>query len=235
MTELLVSVRSAEEAAAALAEGAGLIDVKDPFRGSLGRATEATITEVIRVVGGRRPVSAAQGELLEEAEPFALRGLTYLKWGLAGCGRRPGWPGLLAAAAHSLGQTNPRCRAVAVAYADWQRVAAPPPADVMAFARDHRWGAFLLDTGHKDGSTLLDWMTPAEVSALCRAGQAAGVRVALAGSLQLAQVAVLLLAEPDWLGVRGAVCRGGARGQAIDPLAVRRWAEALQRHAPSVS
>lgn len=228
MAELLVSVRSVEEAEAALAHGVGLIDVKNPSLGSLGRAAEATIAGVVRLVAGRKPVSAALGELLGGAYPPAVGGLTYVKWGLAGCGRHAGWPTILAAAAHSLEQNNPRCRVVAVAYADWQRVGAPPPADVLAFACDHRWAALLVDTGWKDRSTLLDWITPADVSALCRDCRAAGVRVALAGSLQLAHVAVLLPAEPDWLAVRGAVCRAGARGQALDPLAVRRWVEALR-------
>ena len=62
---LLVSVRDAAEAAAALAGGAALIDVKEPARGSLGRADAATIAAVVAAVGGRVPVSVALGELRE--------------------------------------------------------------------------------------------------------------------------------------------------------------------------
>ena len=45
--QLLVSVRDLGEAAAALAGGADLIDVKEPIRGPLGRADEATIRGIV--------------------------------------------------------------------------------------------------------------------------------------------------------------------------------------------
>src|SRR5690554_1200212 len=47
---LLVSVRSPEEAEAALVGGADLIDVKEPAAGSLGRAADAVIEAVIGCV-----------------------------------------------------------------------------------------------------------------------------------------------------------------------------------------
>ncbi|MBV9124193.1 MAG: hypothetical protein JO112_12620, partial [Planctomycetes bacterium] len=71
MAGLLVSVRSAVEAEAALAGGATLIDVKEPAHGSLGRALDAILEEVVACVGGQCPVSAALGELREEAPPLA--------------------------------------------------------------------------------------------------------------------------------------------------------------------
>ena len=48
MTRLLVSVRSAAEAEAALLGGADVIDVKEPDRGPLGRADDAVIAAVVR-------------------------------------------------------------------------------------------------------------------------------------------------------------------------------------------
>jgi len=83
--QLLVSVRSAAEALDALEGGAGLIDVKEPSRGPLGAADYEVIEEVVRVVGGRCPVSAALGELRDwsEGSPFPV-GVQYVKWGLAG-------------------------------------------------------------------------------------------------------------------------------------------------------
>ncbi len=91
MAQLLVSVRGVEEAEAALAGGAHVIDVKEPSRGSLGRADDAVVEAVIRSVAGRRPVSAACGELLESCAPPVSAGLSYLKWGLAGCASLRDW------------------------------------------------------------------------------------------------------------------------------------------------
>jgi (5-formylfuran-3-yl)methyl phosphate synthase len=117
----------------------------------------------------------------------------------------------------------PGCRPVAVAYADWRRAKAPPPAEVCAFARDEGCGAFLIDTWSKDGTTLLDWLSRDEIAQL---RQTAGVPVALAGSLGPAQIRELLPLRPDWFAVRGSVCKGGRLAQ-IDPVKVRQLADLL--------
>jgi uncharacterized protein (UPF0264 family) len=219
---LLVSVRSVAEAEAALAGGAALIDVKEPARGALGRADPATVAAVVRFVAGRRPVSAALGELLDAEHPLT-GGLSFVKWGLAGYGRRPDWSRDLARAMVRVRQWEDTCQVVPVAYADWHRADAPPPAEVAAFAREHSCGAYLLDTWGKDGTTLLDWLTVAEVSTLCRL---AGRRVALAGSLGPPELADLRAVLPTWFAVRGAACRGGRQGT-VDRDQVRRLVELL--------
>src|SRR6185437_3247780 len=196
MTQLLVSVRSAAEAESALRGGASLIDVKEPAHGSLGRASDRTIADVVRAVAGTRPVSAALGELVDTfgAEPLP-RGLSlsYVKWGLARYQDRGEgvWQCELAGAMRRLGQHQPNCRAVAVAYADWQRAKAPTPKEVCSFALAHPIGAFLLDTWHKDGSTLLDWLSVRDIEHLQARCRAAGVPIALAGSLGTEEIRTL--------------------------------------------
>jgi uncharacterized protein (UPF0264 family) len=232
MTQLLVSVRSAAEAEAALAGGAALIDVKEPARGSLGRASDQTIAEVVQAVAGRLPVSAALGELWDdfgEELPAATADLSFVKWGLADCfdGGETSWWWNLAEEADRLGSLYPFCRMVAVAYADWQRARAPRPEEVCAFASWQPTGAFLLDTWGKDGSTLLDWMSPAEVTGLCQRCRDAGIRVALAGSLGHREIRALRSAAPDWFAVRGAVCQEGERDAAVETGKVRRLVELL--------
>jgi uncharacterized protein (UPF0264 family) len=222
MARLLVSVRSLQEAQAALAGGASVIDIKEPARGSLGRASDATIAAIIKATADRRPVSAAMGELFQRLPCYAEAGLSYLKWGLAGCGGRPHWRTDLAEAITHLQETAARCQAVAVAYADWRRAEAPLPEEVCAFACTHRCGAFLLDTWHKDGTTLLDWLSLAEGDRLLQTCRETGVPVAFAGSLGPVQIRILRALGPDWFAVRGAVCEGGRRHQTIDPLAVER-------------
>jgi uncharacterized protein (UPF0264 family) len=232
MTQLLVSVRAAAEAEAALAGGAALIDVKEPAHGALGRAEDHTIAAVARVVAGRAPVSAALGELLDnfgEELPAAMADLAFVKWGLAGWGGRwhGDWWWDLAEEADRLTALFPFCRAVAVAYADWRRASAPRPEQVCAFAAWQPAGAFLLDTWGKDGSSLLDWMSPAEVTSLCQRCREAGVRVALAGSLGPEEIRALKPARPDWFAVRGAVCMGRDRTAAVEEDKVRQLVEML--------
>lgn len=220
MTQLLVSVRSALEAEAARRGGAALIDVKEPAHGSLGRASDEVIADVLRVIAGRRPVSAALGELVEgeEAPPPSTR-LAYAKWGLAGT--ESSWRRMLCDAIRRMANQQPSCRVVAVAYADWKRSAAPHPEEVCAFAIEKRMGAFLLDTWNKDGSTLLHWLPLTEIVRLRDHCRAAGIPMALAGSLGAAEIGTLLPLQPDWFAVRGAVCRGRQRDAMIDERQVR--------------
>jgi uncharacterized protein (UPF0264 family) len=213
--QLLVSVRDAAEAAVALAGGAGLIDVKEPTRGALGRAEAATMAAVVAAVGGRVPVSAALGELrdcpLAGVAAELPGGLDIVKWGLAGLAGTA-WPRLLLNARYYV-----PTRAAAVAYVDAERAAAPPPATVVDFARRYcrrsRVRAVLFDTFHKDGSTLLDWLSVDEVTSMIRACQRAGVKTALAGSLTAREIEQLRGVRPDWFAVRGAACEGGREGR----------------------
>ena len=227
---LLVSVRSAAEAEAALAGGADLIDVKEPSRGSLGRADDETIAAVIRTVAGRKPVSAAFGDVGEHPHPVSVPGLTLGKWGLAGCAHlsEADWSRQFLHHVRSF----TRCAsswpfAVAAAYADHTRANAPAPAAVLGMARRCECGVFLLDTFGKDGSTLLDWMSVQQIAQLCGACRDGGVRVALAGSLTSKQIEALRAIAPDWFAVRGAVCRGGRDGT-VDADRVRELAALVQ-------
>jgi uncharacterized protein (UPF0264 family) len=227
MAGLLVSVRSAVEAEAALAGGAHLIDVKEPARGSLGRPDETTVAAVVQAVGDRRPVSAGLGELRSTPMPLTVEGLAFGKWGLSELAEAGEWQEELSRAAAALNRVAPRCSAVAVAYADWQHARSPRPAEVADFACAHHWSAFLLDTWTKDGRTLLDFITERETLDLCRRCRRAGVRVALAGALDAVGIAALRRAEPDWFAVRTAACRDGRRQQPICVDRVRQLARLI--------
>jgi uncharacterized protein (UPF0264 family) len=226
--DLLVSVRSAVEAQAALTGGAGLIDVKEPAHGSLGRAKDATIEQVVQAVAGRRPVSAALGEWIENPAPYTGPGLAFQKYGLAGCGGRRGWHQELAVAVERVEARRAGCRVVTVAYADWERAGAPPVGEVVQFACRRPGGVLLLDTyGKGDGRTLLDWLSLGEIARLCRLCRDAGIRIALAGSLGADEIRRLLGLRPNWFAVRGAACAGGRRRSTVSAQRVRALTQLL--------
>jgi uncharacterized protein (UPF0264 family) len=226
VSRLLVSVRSAAEAVAALEGGAALIDVKEPRRGPLGRAHDIAIAEVVAAVGGRCSVSAAMGEMsTTTALPRCLSELAYLKWGLAGWGwPQKDWRSALLLRASQV-QARSACRLVAVAYADYRRAVSPDYNTVVSFAVARGAGAFLLDTFHKDGRTLLDHLDVATLEGLCTRCREMGMPIALAGSLGREQIRELLPLQPDWFAVRGAVCTRGQREGTIDPQRVRELVE----------
>jgi uncharacterized protein (UPF0264 family) len=208
MTELLVSVRSRDECVTALQTAVGVIDVKEPARGSLGAADMSVIREVVALVAGRRRVSVALGELRDFDLPrqAGLPAVDYLKLGLAGCADWPAWR----TAWHAAWQRLPRgSRRVAVAYADATVARAPHWTEVLEAGRACGCSVLLLDTYDKSAGGLLDWLDRAELEQLRQATRQAAMRVALAGSLTRRQVTLLLELAPDFVAVRGAVCAGG--------------------------
>ena len=229
MAQLLVSVRSVAEAESALLGGAGLIDMKEPSRGSLGRVSPEIMQDIIDFVAGRATLSAAMGELLENDERPKVSGLSYAKWGVAGCGRVKDWRSRLKALAQQMQGNTPGSNLVVVAYADWQQAAAPTPQQICEFACSGGFRAFLIDTWRKDNKTLLDWLPVSKVADLVNDCRSAGVATALAGRLGTREIGLLHASRPDWFAVRSAVCRKGLRKQAVEQAAVRELAGMLKR------
>jgi uncharacterized protein (UPF0264 family) len=95
---LLVSVRDAGEARAAITGGADIIDIKEPRRGSLGKADDEAIrdiVETVRLMNQTMPISAALGELRDwdstSTGPSLPGDVGYLKLGLSHCSRDEHW------------------------------------------------------------------------------------------------------------------------------------------------
>jgi uncharacterized protein (UPF0264 family) len=227
---LLVSVRNPTEAEAALAGGAAIIDVKEPANGALGRADPDVLTGVLAAVAGRRPVSAALGELPDGllSLPADLARLAYVKCGLAGWRERgSAWQERLLQLREQV-ETRSPCRLVAVAYADWKVAGAPSVLEVARFAVSKRWSVLLIDTWGKSGSDLLGWMSLTELEHLRQLTRSLGVQLALAGSLNEAKMQTLGGVVPDWFAVRGAACTKEDRGGIVEADRVRRLVEVVQ-------
>jgi uncharacterized protein (UPF0264 family) len=226
--KLLVSVRSADEVAAALTGGADLIDVKEPAKGALAPAEAEVVAAVLAAVRGKVPVSAALGEwtpnAITDAHWHLELKLNYVKWGLAGYTPTPGWGEDLLDTRREL---PVGMEMVAVAYADWERAKSVPPAEVAKFAKRFRFKAFLLDTWGKDGKILLDFMTAAEVAELAEGLKRVYTTVAIGGSLRPEHAKQLKAAEPDYFAVRSSACAAGKRDGVIDAARVKKWKEAL--------
>ncbi len=208
MTGLLVSVRNAREARIACLAGADLIDVKEPANGALGAAAIETIREVVEAVGGRVPVSAALGELLDESalgSNLPKSGVSYAKFGLAGCDHVRDWRERWSTA---LGRLPPAVQPVAVAYADWRQACAPRPAAVLAQARSNGCKAVLIDTFDKVTGDLFSHVTDVELADFLESARSSKLLVVLAGSLTVATIPRALSLAPDYVAVRGAACLG---------------------------
>lgn len=233
-----MSVRDAEEAQLVSRYPIGILDVKEPKHGALGAADSATLTEISRTVGADLAKSFSAGELsdwsglISQADQSSLQvrygralpGYRYVKIGLAGMRRQADWrwqwQTLFAALPD---QTN----AVAVAYLDHRNCDAPPPTEIMELARvQPGCSTILFDTFHKTGD-LFSHIAKSDLARIVSATKRWGLTVVVAGSVDLDCLADVLEMEPDFIGVRGAVCRGG-RAEKIDGQLVSELLTALQ-------
>ena len=222
-----------EESAHALAGGAAIIDVKEPQLGSLGRADDAVIAEILHFVAGRRPVSAALGELLEDSLPYAQPGLSFVKSGLAGCGRIPIWPSLLAQIRlnHRLLPVNLFMSPMPIG-----NVPRPPPwHDVVDLACRTPGSVVLLDTCCKTSSAQApDHAQLAGLAAGCGSDPSVSALPGGPGSRRPGRLtrpgrnSPAAPARPDWFAVRGAVCLEGRRNGAIQEGRVRELVNLLR-------
>jgi uncharacterized protein (UPF0264 family) len=237
MTRLLVSVRDAEEARDAVAGGADLVDVKEPARGALGRADVAVWRSVAFAVGDAVPCSAALGELREydasdignavstAMKSGGLSGFRFAKLGLAGCAQQRDWATRL----HAAWQALPTgIEPVAVVYADHARAASPPPAEVIAASIAGRSQAVLIDTFAKDAGHLFSHLSGDMLRRLIALCRDRGLLVVLAGSLDASALPQAIALAPDYIAVRGAVCRPNRAGR-LDAALVRRLRETIAR------
>ncbi len=210
--QLLVSVRDAEEARAAVAGGADVVDAKEPDAGALGAVTLATMRE-IRGAAGPIAVSAALGDATDEATvainaaAYAAAGAAFVKLGFAGIRDVAAVGRLLQAAVKS------HTAVIAVAYADFDRVGSLAPAALIDLAAWSGARGVLLDTAVKSGPGLREVMTARGLAAWVRSARQAGLLVAVAGKLAAHDLPFVHDIGAHIAGVRGAACDGGRSGR----------------------
>jgi (5-formylfuran-3-yl)methyl phosphate synthase len=226
---LLVSVVDADEARAAAAAGADIVDAKNPGEGSLGAPSPAVIEGVRAAVPAELPVSAAIGDMPDLPGTAALAalgaarsGAAFVKVGLWGVSTEPEAVALVRAVRDGVAGV-PGVVVVAGAYADARRVAHEPlaPELLPRVARAAGVGVCLLDTAVKDGRGLLDWLSADELTSLVADAHDVGLEVALAGALRAEDLPVIRAAGADIVGVRSAACDDGRRSGPLEAARVR--------------
>ncbi|MBS0265487.1 MAG: hypothetical protein JSS02_26380 [Planctomycetes bacterium] len=236
---LLVSVRSAAEAALALKGGCDVLDVKEPARGALGMADTSTIAAIAAVAAAGNtpvPVSVALGEACEwSGDRLGLElpaGIAYVKLGTAQL-HNPGtahWRFAEAQEKFAVLAAAPLTAAphwIAVAYADHHLAGTIAPEAVADLACDCHCVGLLVDTYSKQQRRLVDWLDAPRLTALGARCRELGLQYALAGRLQLDDLPAVLSAQPEIVGIRSAACRDGERNGPIDTDAIRSFRQSL--------
>jgi FolB domain-containing protein len=216
VTLLLAGVRNAEEAESALVLGADMLDLAD----AAGSALEPdTVAAIVRALAGRRPASAAVGDV--SMDPGALAaavaalagtGVQYVTVGLAPGPHGEDCIGRLSALARTI-------KLVGVMFADAQSDAGAPAALVHRMGEAGFAGAML--AARSDAGRLLECMDVAALAQFVAACRARGLAAGFAGSLEPPDIPRLLPLAPDYLGFRDALRAGGERAAPLDPAAFR--------------
>lgn len=207
-TGMLASVATLEEAARAVELGADLVDLKNPAHGALGAWSLASVREAVASLGGLRPLSATVGDLPMDpgslhgaAAAMAETGVDYVKIGFF-------MTGDLTACAMALAPlASAGVRLVAVMMADQH-----PDLNLLTHLARAGWTGAMLDTAGKSSGGLRAHMEQKAIAAFVEEARRQRLLVGLAGSLTPTDIPALLGLQPDYLGFRGALCRGGRTG-----------------------
>jgi uncharacterized protein (UPF0264 family) len=222
-----------DEARAALAGGADILDVKNPKEGSLGANFPWAIRAVVDLAGGRVPVSATIGDLDYKpgtaslaALGAAISGADYVKAGLLGVKTQSQAEKMLEGIVKAVKDFDPSKKVVAAGYSDYSRAGCVSPMLLPAAAAKAGADLVMVDTAIKDGRPTFEFMSEQELKDFISLGHAEGLEVALAGTIGFEHLEMLKRLTPDIIGVRGIVC-GGDRRSAIRAELVEKLRQAI--------
>lgn len=216
---MLASVTSPMEARLCLANGADIIDAKDPKSGALGALAGPVVEAIVEAVKAHSacPVSATIGDLPCLPEPItaaaaqmARTGVDYVKVGFL----PDGDPSAVIA---KLGVCDiGEARLVGVLFADQN-----PDLGLIGDMERAGFAGVLIDTADKRAGSLTAVLSPKLIAEFVRTARNAGLFTGLAGSLRVHDIDQLCGFRPDILGFRGALCLDSQRTCAIDETLVQ--------------
>jgi len=224
---LLVSVRNAIEAEIALAGGCELLDFKDPLLGAMAPVDPQILLEGVAAAqccNPTVPISVALGEL-KEWESTATTAIlasvsdsiTYCKVGSAGIDEREDWRRHWCDLMTRVSESHLRQQLwIAVAYADYQRAASLPLADIVQLAIEQECDGLLIDTFDKSSGRLTDCIDRSTLHTQLSKLQKAGLHTAIAGRLRAEEIPDLCDLPVNIIGVRSAACSDGTRTSTVD-------------------
>ena len=226
MTKLLVSVTNVEEAVWALDAGVEIVDLKNPALGALGALPLDTVREIVRVIDGRKTVSATIGDLdmqpallIAHVKEMAATGVDIVKVGF--------FPS--SANIECINALEPLIR-------NGIKIVAVLPADLELdlnllpiFMKAGFYGV-MLDTFHKKGKSLVDYLSIEQLRQFVIEANGMGMQSGIAGSLQLTHISPLKHLGATYMGFRGAACAQFNRRAGIEPIKIAKLKSMLHKY-----
>ncbi|MBT4693948.1 MAG: hypothetical protein HOB73_11440 [Planctomycetaceae bacterium] len=214
MTELLISVRNAQEAQTILntVPDLAILDIKEPRLGALSATSPETWHNVATLDIGSTLLSVALGELSEydlATSNLIPNSVRYAKIGLSGQAEKD-WVNPWKCIASSLPHNTDL---VGVIYADHQSAKSPTTNDIINVLLATGCRHFLIDTFDKSQGNLLHHLSCETLTNLNYHVEQQGGILVLAGSITSTLLADILQTGAKYIGIRGAVCDGDRKSQ----------------------
>lgn len=225
MTQLLISVKNAEEALIALQAGADIIDLKDPNVGALGALAAEETRLIVQAIDGLALLSSTVGEqhvtlndLVMDIEARAEMGIDIIKIAVSDLFYDEGF--LLQMAKLSIANI----KIVAVFFAD-------TALDLSLLALLQKAGFYgaMLDTQNKQNN-LLEVQTKRTLRIFTQLCHQYHLKSGLAGSLRPQHIELLAKYNPTYIGFRGGVCENLLRNSALTSTKVMEIKNMLHEH-----
>ncbi len=223
MSKLLASVRSVEEARAALPAPADILDLKEPRHGALGALAPATVREIADFCRRRCPLSATVGDLPPDPQAIATKveelteaGVDYVKIGFFDARYFETCAGPLRPLAR-------RQALIGVLFADRLQDFEGP----CRLLKHADFTGVMIDTADKGRGSVREFADEQMLRRFISAAHELSLLCGIAGSLKLADIEPLASLGPDYLGFRTALCENGCRDNPISAEAVAMVARKL--------
>lgn len=213
---LLVSIINREEAINAINGGTDILDIKNPKEGSLGANFPwviKSISEEVHEIAKDVEISATIGDAPYKPGTMALAALgctvsnvDYVKVGLFDTSTESQAVEVMKAVSKAVKDYNSDVKVVCAGYSDSYRIKSVHPSAIPNIAIDSEADIAMLDTGVKDGQSLLNFMSLDQLADFTDQCHEHGLLSALAGSLKEEHILKLIPLKPDVVGVRSVVC-----------------------------
>lgn len=214
MPQLLISATNVEEAKIALPY-ADIIDLKNPHQGALGALPLETIKQVVAFVNQQKIVSATIGDLAMDTihdvekifaavQSMQTTQVDFIKIGFFESENYQACLDKLAPLAKR------GAKLIAVLFAEKKY-----PNNLIEKISEAGFVGVMLDTAEKNGRTLFDYCTPQKNVAFIHQVQSNGLKVGVAGSLNLSHLTAVKSLNPDYVGFRGGVCESQNRTSSL--------------------
>jgi hypothetical protein len=216
--KLLISPMNEKEASEAIAGGADIVDVKNPYEGALGANFPWVIKRIREITPKNVQVSCALGDAPNLPGSVSLAalgaaslGVDYVKVGLHGFKTAEDAVYLLQNVNRAAKQVNPKIKVAAAGYADAQIIGALDPMQIPDIAFKAQVDIAMLDTAVKGGKNLFSFLSVGQLKKFADHSHHLGLEVAFAGSLQKEDLPVICGLGVDIVGLRGAACTNSDR------------------------